>query len=128
ADYRSANELRLSMEITRIEIEQTAGELGALLRESRLIKTLLPAYNHRLRRRTDMVAMSLAEDEAAPDYVKSTAIDANNLDGLYGPYASRARARATLRELARRTRLCWSTLGLETRTGQVFSRAAGHSA
>jgi len=33
SDYRSANDLRLSTEITRIEIEETAGELGALLRE-----------------------------------------------------------------------------------------------
>ena len=53
SDYRSANDLRLSAEITRIEIEETAGELGALLRESHLIKTLLPVYNHRLRRRRD---------------------------------------------------------------------------
>ena len=52
SDYRSANDLRLSAEITRIEIEETAGELGALLRESQLIKTLLPAYNQRLRRRS----------------------------------------------------------------------------
>jgi DNA polymerase-3 subunit epsilon len=128
SDYRSANDLRLSAEIIRIEIEQTAGELGALLRESRLVKTLLPAYNHRLRRRTDMVALSLAEDDATPDYVKSTAIDANNLDGLYGPYASRARARATLRELARRSRLCWSALGLERRIGPCFARQVGRCA
>ena len=52
SDYRSANDARLSAEITRIEVEETAGELGALLRESQLIKTLLPAYNQRLRRRT----------------------------------------------------------------------------
>ena len=51
SDYRSANDARLSAEITRIEAEETAGELGALLRESQLIKTLLPAYNRRLRRR-----------------------------------------------------------------------------
>ena len=53
SDYRSANDLRLSAEIVRIETEETAGELGALLRESRLIKSLFPAYNQRLRRRTE---------------------------------------------------------------------------
>ena len=33
SDYRSANDLRLSSEVVRIEFEETAGELGALLRE-----------------------------------------------------------------------------------------------
>src|SRR5207253_6142127 len=86
SDYRSANDLRLSAEITRIEIEQTAGELGALLRESQLIKTLLPAYNHRLRARCDMVAVALAQEPSPPQYVNSAAIDPGALDGLYGPF------------------------------------------
>ena len=128
ADYRSANDLRLSAEITRIEVEETAGELGALLRESRLVKTLLPAYNHRLRRRREMVALSLGADNAPPEYVTSAAIDPANLDGLHGPYASRARARATLRELAREGHLCWSAIGLERRKGPCFARQVGRCA
>src|SRR5450432_3574183 len=83
SDYRNANDLRLSAEITRIEIEQTAGELGALLRESQLIKTLLPTYNHRLRRRRDMVAIALAEEPSPPEYVNSSAIDPGAMEGLY---------------------------------------------
>src|SRR5258706_433467 len=85
SDYRSANDLRLSAEITRIEIEETAGELGALLRESQLVKTLLPAYNQRLRRRTEMVALAVAEEPEAPDYVRSNAIEPRALENLYGP-------------------------------------------
>ncbi|MGZ5042934.1 MAG: GIY-YIG nuclease family protein, partial [Usitatibacter sp.] len=50
-DYRSANDIRLSGEIQRIEVDETAGELGALLREARLVKELLPLHNHRLRRK-----------------------------------------------------------------------------
>jgi DNA polymerase-3 subunit epsilon len=95
-----------------------------MLRESRLIKTLLPAYNHRLRRRREMVALSLAED-SAPDYVTSAAIDPSDFKGLYGPYASRARARATLRDVAREARLCWSSLGLDRRDGPCFARQLG---
>jgi len=122
SDYLSANDLRLSAEITRIEIEETAGELGALLRESQLIKTLLPVYNHHLRRRSGMVALALAQEPAPPDYVNSAAIDPAVLDGLYGPFASRSKARATLRELAANARLCWSVLGLERRNGPCFAR------
>jgi len=122
SDYRSANDVRLSAEITRIEVEPTAGELGALLREATLIKALLPAYNQRLRRRSDMVALSLGDVSAPPDYIRSTAIDPGALQGLFGPFTSRASARATLRELAAQAGLCWTALGLERRVGPCFAR------
>src|SRR5437870_4717786 len=93
SDYLSANDLRLSAEITRIEFEETAGEMGALLRESLLVKTLLPAYNQRLRRRAEMVALSVAAEPEAPDYVRSDVIEADALENLYGPFASRRQAR-----------------------------------
>lgn len=122
SDYRSATDSRLSAEITRIEIEETAGELGALLRESQLVKTLLPAYNHRLRRRRDLVAITLAQEPSPPEYVNSAAIDPAALGGLYGPFSSRAKARAALCEVAASARLCWSALGLERRAGPCFAR------
>jgi DNA polymerase-3 subunit epsilon len=122
ADYRSANDLRLSAEITRIEFEETAGELGALLRESQLVKTLLPAYNRRLRRRADMVALHVAAEPSPPDYVPSSAIDPAALDDLYGPFSSRRDAREALRGLAAEARLCWTALGLERREGPCFAR------
>jgi DNA polymerase-3 subunit epsilon len=122
SDYRSANDQRLSAEITRIEWEETAGELGALLREAQLVKALLPAYNHRLRRRADMVALALADAPTAPDYVRSEAIDPRHLDNLYGPFASRQRAHETLRGIAAEAALCWTALGLERRSGPCFAR------
>ena len=48
SDYRSATDLRLSAEIRRIDFEETAGEIGALLREAALVKAMLPAHNQRL--------------------------------------------------------------------------------
>jgi len=122
SDYRSANDLRLSSEITRIEFEQTAGELGALLRESQLVKTLLPAYNQRLRRRADMVAIALSAEPALPQWVRSDAIDPRHLDDLYGPFASRQSAREALRAAAAPAGLCWIALGLERRQGPCFAR------
>jgi len=122
SDYRSANDLRLSAEITRIEFEVTAGELGALLRESQLVKTLLPAYNQRLRRRAEMVALTIAAEPSAPDYVASSAIDPGALDNLYGPFSSRRAALETLRLLAGEATLCWTALGLERREGPCFAR------
>jgi DNA polymerase-3 subunit epsilon len=122
SDYRSANDLRLSAEITRIEFEETAGEMGALLRESQLVKTLLPAYNRRLRRRAEMVALSIAAGPGPPDYVHASAIDPGALDDLYGPFSSRRQAREALRAVAGGAALCWTALGLERRQGACFAR------
>src|SRR5258708_1030748 len=122
SDYRSANDLRLSAEITRIEFEETAGEMGALLRESQLVKTLLPAYNQRLRRRAEMVALSIAAEPAPPDYVHASAIDPGALQDLYGPFSSRRQAREALRAVAGEAALCWTALGLERRQGPCFAR------
>jgi DNA polymerase III subunit epsilon len=122
SDYRSANDLRLSAEITCIEFEEHAGELGALLRESQLVKTLLPAYNHRLRKRDDMVALSIAAEPGPPAYVHSSGIEPGALENLYGPFSSRRQAREVLRRIAAEEALCWTALGLERRQGPCFAR------
>src|SRR5439155_22015678 len=75
SDYRSANDARLSAELTRIEFEETAGELGALLREARLIKTMLPPYNQRPRRRAELVALETTPEPGPPQDVPSAAFD-----------------------------------------------------
>ncbi|HEX7272639.1 MAG TPA: exonuclease domain-containing protein, partial [Casimicrobiaceae bacterium] len=128
SDYRSANDLRLSTEITRIDFEETAGELGALLLESTRIKTLLPAYNFRLRRRADMLALRVSVEPGLPRYVASDEIDPAALDNLYGPFNSRRAARETLRALAAEAALCWTALGLERREGPCFARQLGRCA
>jgi DNA polymerase-3 subunit epsilon len=122
SDYRSANDLRLSSELVRIEIEETAGELGALLRESQLIKSLFPAYNQRLRRRADLIALGVMAEPSPPDYMRADVIEPRDMRDLYGPFSSRRAARETLRNLADEARLCWRLLGLERRTGPCFAR------
>ena len=122
SDYRSANDLRLSSEVVRIEFEETAGELGALLRESQLVKSLLPAYNQRLRRRRDLVALKVVDEPAPPDYLCADAIEPRELRGLYGPFASRRVARETLHDIAAGSALCLRLLGLERRPGPCFAR------
>jgi DNA polymerase-3 subunit epsilon len=122
SDYRSASDLRLSSEIVRIEFEETAGELGALLRESQLVKSLFPAYNRRLRRRFDLVALKIADEPSPPDYLCADAIEPQELCGLYGPFASRRAARETLHDIATGSALCLRLLGLEHRAGPCFAR------
>ena len=122
ADYRSATDLRLSAEIRRIEFEATAGEIGALLRESTLVKTLLPAHNHALRRKADAVVVELPAEPGPPRYLAAAGIEPRELPGRYGPFSSRRAARETLRHLAAEHALCWIALGLEKRSGPCFAR------
>src|SRR5579864_2015274 len=96
SDYLSANDLRLSSEVAHIEFEETAGELGALLREAQLIKTLLPARNRRLRRRPGSCALRLSGEAEAPEFVTQTQFAADELEGLFGPFSSRRTARSAL--------------------------------
>src|SRR6185437_6517057 len=86
-DWRSETDLRLSQEIRRIEHEETAGELGALLREAVLIKALMPAHNRALRRKEDAGVLAF-RDDGAPQFVPARAIAPSELAGMYGPFGS----------------------------------------
>ena len=121
-DWQRETDLRMSQEIRRIEFEETAGEVGALLRESQLVKTLLPAYNHALRRKAESGVLELPAVSAPPRYVTGDAIEPGTLAGHYGPFSSRRQARETLRSLADEHALCWTALGLEKRPGPCFAR------
>jgi DNA polymerase III subunit epsilon len=122
SDHRSATDLRLSAELQRIEFEETAGEIGALLRESVLIKTLSPAHNRALRRKSEAGVLELAGVGEPPRFVVARGVEPAQLAGRYGPFSSRRQARETLRELAAQHRLCWKALGLEKRAGPCFAR------
>jgi DNA polymerase-3 subunit epsilon len=123
-DWRSETDLRLSREIRRIEHEQTAGELGALLREAMLVKARLPAHNRALRRKLEA---GIGEcGHGPPRFLPAIGIDARRLPGSLGPFGSRASFRAALRQLASAHRLCEVRLGLERRaTGPCFARQLG---
>jgi DNA polymerase-3 subunit epsilon len=126
SDYRSANDIRISGEIQRIEVEETAGELGALLREARLVKELLPLHNYRLRRKANAAFIRLPALGAAPEVVANKDIDwgsrGPDAEALFGPFAARVNVRKLLEELAAEHGLCWRALGWEKRGGPCFAR------
>jgi len=120
-DWQHETDARLSAEIRRIEFETTAGELGALLREAALVKSVLPAHNRALRRKEDAGVMTLGDD-GRPSFVRAADVEAPTLPGAWGPYSSRRAMRARLQSLAAEHRLCWTRLGLERRDGPCFAR------
>ena len=122
SDYRSANDQRLSTEITRIEIEETAGELGALLREAQLVKSALPLRNHRLRKNRQIVFIRLTDLNQPPEMVPFIEFDPGSAAGMYGPFPARPRAKALLQSLAADFSLCWKALGVQRTEGACFAR------
>ena len=111
-DSTKSSDARLAQEVRRVEWEQTAGELGALLREAELIRTRLPAHNIALRRKLNAMLLRFS-DEGRPRYLRASAVPMEELHQHFGPFGSRASARNTLLSLVREHALCAKTLGLE---------------
>ena len=55
-DHRDARDMKIAQQVKRVDWIETAGELGALIEEARLVKSLAPVYNRRLRRATELCA------------------------------------------------------------------------
>jgi len=122
---RTPQEAAMLRDSARVEFRRTAGEIGALLLESRLIKQMQPPYNALLRMVRDTYALALDGDSVQPQVRGSTEHAPGRV--LYGLFGSRASAEEGLRALARRHGLCPALLGLESqiRGRGCFSRQLG---
>jgi DNA polymerase-3 subunit epsilon len=114
-DHQSDKELEMSQQIRRVEWIETAGEIGALLKEAALIKERLPAYNAQLRRNEEMCSWRLVRSAAGARLRLAQPDDLFfGLEGnLYGLYANARKAHAALLAIADANRLCPALLGLE---------------
>ena len=110
-DVHSSREAQIAREIRRIEWRRSCGELGALLREATLVKELLPVFNRRLRRATDLCAFSCNGKDF--QLVSAEQINSETIPFLCGVFRSKRSALDALRELANEHRLCLRALGFE---------------
>jgi excinuclease Cho len=115
---RAPDEARMVAQTRRIDFIATAGELGALLLESRLIKTLSPLFNIRLRRSRGLCTVQLAVTPKGlvPRVVSAGSVQLGLQNDLYGLFTSVRAAQAALRALADTHGLCLGLLGLEKLT------------
>jgi excinuclease Cho len=124
---RTPEETGMLQESRRVDFLQTAGEIGALLLESQLIKKLQPVYNAQLRTIGEWFALRLEKGETRPQIVSGIDADFIGRDSLHGLFASRRAADEGLRSLIRQHMLCPALIGLEktTRGRACFSRQIG---
>lgn len=124
-DLRSAREMQLAREVRRVEFERTAGELGALLREAALVKSLLPVFNRQLRRPAELCGFAF--DAKRLRLVED--FGAEGLEHVRGLFRSKRAALAALRGLADEHGLCLQSLGFDNgRKGACFRHQIGRCA
>ena len=108
---RNRAEARMLRQTRRISHIVTAGEIGALLLEARLIKQQQPFMNQKLRRTWQLCSLRLRD--GIPEVVYSKDVDFSAQADLFGLFTSRHAALEWLRNLADGERLCFGALGLE---------------
>ena len=119
---RNPDEARLLRQTRRISHIRTAGEIGALLLEARLIKQQQPLLNQKLRRNRQLCALRLLDGR--PEVVYSQEINFAAEPHLYGLFGSAHGALEWLRQLADQERLCHGLLGFEKpKPGRACFRA-----
>lgn len=112
SDHARGKEMSLSLQVRRIDWITTPGEIASLLKESALVKTLLPSHNTRLRRQKELCAWRILP-MVTPQLVWARDLQLGAQPDLYGIFRSQRDAVTMLSALAQREQLCKVVLGLE---------------
>ena len=126
--FAARDERWLTKRIRRIEAHETAGELGALLLESRLIKELHPMYNVRSRQPRRIIIARRMDNENGYATVKLEAVDYLDIkpnSPILGIFKHKTQAKEFLDTVAKTHRLCPKLLRLETSINYCFSYHLG---
>ncbi len=124
---RTPQEMALLQQTSRVDFVRTAGEIGALLLESRLIKTYQPVYNAKLKCIGESFSLILTAAGTRVQVAGSSDVGQDGSSVSYGLFASRSAAEQGLQALVRRHQLCPALMGLEKAThGRAcFARQIG---
>ena len=118
---------RLMSQVSRIDCQLTAGEIGALLVENAAIKAEVPLFNRRQRRLRRLWTITLQPSEAG--FLKPIAIDfaptGLRETDTFGLFANKHRVTASIQNLARDHALCLRVMGLDKGKGACFQHQLG---
>ncbi|WP_240538604.1 GIY-YIG nuclease family protein [Halomonas sp. SH5A2] len=121
-DYKA---MRMVEQIQHIEWEETAGDLGAQLREAQLVKSLLPIMNRQLRKQRNLTTWHWPEGATQPQLLSGSALNQPATGAFFGLYRNAPSAKEALRTLAETHQLCPRVLGLEAGKGRCFGSQIG---
>jgi DNA polymerase-3 subunit epsilon len=116
--------LRLADQVRRVDWLETAGELGAALRESAWLKLQKPLFNRRAKSsaqpHTLRAGISRPIEAAAIDSVERA-----DLTQCFGVFHAEKDACKALADIARARQLCLKVLGFEEGAGSCFAYQVG---
>ncbi|MGO1394528.1 MAG: exonuclease domain-containing protein [Halomonas sp.] len=124
-DHQDDKEMRLAQQVQHIEWEETAGDLGAQLREAQLVKTLMPIMNRQLRKQGKLTTWHWPEAASHPELLSGSALSRPLNGTLYGLFRNAREAKNALRAIAEEHQLCPQVLGLEKGKGRCFANQVG---
>ena len=124
ADHQIETEFKMAQQVTNVDYLVTAGELEALLMESKLVKERQPLYNRQLRGRQKLTLARKSYDDKG--YIRlgiddTDSINPDSLEDILGVYTTKGKARDILAQIAKDFGLCPRLMGLETGHGACFS-------
>lgn len=128
-DYLSSTDMKISQEVIHIETIKTAGELGALLLESTLIKKHNPLFNRKLRRARKMTILLKKQNEQGYNTIISKdceQIPVEEIPYIVGVFKTKKQVKDFLYETAKAYQLCPKLLLLEKIGGQCFYSQLGY--
>lgn len=124
-DHQDDKEMRLAQQVQHIEWEETAGDMGAQLREAQLVKQLMPIMNRQLRRQGKLYTWHWVAGEHAPQLVGGSDLGKPHSGQFFGLFRSAKEAKETLRSLSDAHQLCQQVLGLQKGKGRCFANQLG---
>lgn len=121
ADHKSSREMKICQQTRNITFDKTAGELSALILESKKVKELQPLYNRRLRRVSNFYSICLAEGKEGVLSPQIFAVSEmpRNTKKLYGLFPSVKKAKEAIQLISDEHSLCYQVCGLEQPTSRA---------
>ena len=116
-------EQNLHEQTLNIKSISTAGELSALVLESRLIKEMMPVFNRKLRRKTEMVVLKSHLNENgyyAASFERTKKVDSDKGENVLGIFDSLKDCKNALTKASEEYGLCNKLLGLENAMNACF--------
>lgn len=120
-------EMKIYNQVESVEFIETAGELGAFLKESEMIKKLMPLYNRMLRNKEKLTVARkvLTEGIFTIKLEETDFIDPDSLSEIMGVFKNKRTARENLVTLAKDFNLCDRFLDLEKTKSSCFNFRLG---
>jgi DNA polymerase III subunit epsilon len=127
ADHSNPTEMKISQQVESIETIETSGELGALFKESELVKKMQPLYNRKLRLKRKLVVLKRVMEDGYESIVleELDKIEVSDLESVLGIFRSRAQAKQLLLNAVKQYGLCEKLLKLEKTKGACFNYRLG---